>query len=107
MVGNATSALSDVGLLVVLIEGGKTTPADDHVLKLVAAHNVPRFAVLSKVDLVKDKETLLPQMQALGELNLFDEIVPLSALKEDGIERFRQNVFARLPAGAHFLRMTR
>tara|TARA_Y200000002_G_scaffold136968_1_gene112929 strand:+ start:408 stop:1298 length:891 start_codon:yes stop_codon:yes gene_type:complete len=102
MVSNATSALSDVDLLVVLIEGGKTTPADEHVLKLVAAHQVPKFAVLSKVDLIKDKAQLLPQMQALGERSLFDEIVPLSALKEDGVERFREHVFARLPLGSHF-----
>jgi GTP-binding protein Era len=102
MVSNATSALSDVDLLVVLIEGGKTTPADEHVLKLVAAHKVPKFAVLSKVDLIKDKEVLLPQMQALGELNLFDQIVPLSALKEDGVASFRDNVFQRLPLGKHF-----
>jgi len=102
MVSNATSALADVDLLVVLIEGGKTTEADDHVLKLVAARSAPKFAVLSKVDLVKDKEQLLPQMRALGELGLFDEIVPLSALKMDGIERFRQHVFQRLPEGTHF-----
>ena len=102
MVSNATSALYDVDLLVVLIEGGKTTPADEHVLKLVAAHQAPKFAVLSKVDLIKDKAQLLPQMQALGERALFDEIVPLSALKDDGIERFRENVFARLPLGTHF-----
>ena len=102
MVSNATSALSDVDLLVVLIEGGKTTTADEHVLKLVAAHKVPKFAVLSKVDLIKDKELLLPQMQALGELNLFDQIVPLSALKEDGVASFRDNVFQRLPLGKHF-----
>ena len=102
MVSNATSALSDVDLLVVLIEGGKTTAADEHVLKLVAAHQVPKFAVLSKVDLIKDKAQLLPQMQALGERSLFDEIVPLSALKEDGVERFREHVFARLPFGSHF-----
>ena len=102
MVSNATSALSDVDLLVVLIEGGKTTPADEHVLNLVAAHEVPKFAVLSKVDLIKDKTALLPQIQALGERSLFDEIVPLSALKEDGVERFREHVFDRLPLGPHF-----
>ena len=102
MVSNATSALSDVDLLVVLIEGGKTTPADEHVLNLVAAHDVPKFAVLSKVDLIKDKTALLPQIQALGERSLFDEIVPLSALKEDGVERFREHVFDRLPLGPHF-----
>ena len=102
MVSNATSALSDVDLLVVLIEGGKTTPADEHVLNLVAAHEVPKFAVLSKVDLIKDKTALLPQIQALGERSLFDEIVPLSALKEDGVERFREHIFDRLPLGPHF-----
>ena len=102
MVSNATSALSDVDLLVVLIEGGKTTPADEHVLNLVAAHEVPKFAVLSKVDLIKDKTALLPQIQALGERSLFDEIVPLSALKEDGVERLRAHVFERLPLRPHF-----
>ena len=102
MVSNATSALSDVDLLVVLIEGGKTTSADEHVLNLVAVHEVPKFAVLSKVDLIKDKTALLPQIQALGERSLFDEIVPLSALKEDGVERFREHVFDRLPLGPHF-----
>ena len=102
MVSNATSALSDVDLLVVLIEGGRTTSADEHVLNLVAVHKVPKFAVLSKVDLIKDKTALLPQIQALGERSLFDEIVPLSALKEDGVERFREHVFERLPLGPHF-----
>ena len=102
MVSNATSALSDVDLLVVLIEGGKTTSADEHVLNLVAVHEVPKFAVLSKVDLIKDKTALLPQIQALGERSLFDEIVPLSALKEDGVERFRAHVFERLPLRPHF-----
>ena len=102
MVSNATSALSDVDLLVVLIEGGKTTSADEHVLNLVAVHEVPKFAVLSKVDLIKDKTALLPQIQALAERSLFDEIVPLSALKEDGVERFRAHVFERLPLRPHF-----
>ena len=102
MVSNATSAFSDVDLLVVLIESGKTTPADEHVLNLVAAHEVPKFAVLSKVDLIKDKTALLPQIQALAERSLFDEIVPLSALKEDGVERFRAHVFERLPLRPHF-----
>ena len=102
MVSNATSALSDVDLLVVLIEGGRTTSADEHVLNLVAVHKVPKFAVLSKVDLIKDKTALLPQIQALAERSLFDEIVPLSALKEDGVERFRSHVFERLPLRPHF-----
>lgn len=102
MVGNATSALADVDVLVVLLEGGKIVDADRHVLNLIARHKVPRFAALSKVDLVKDKTELLPQMQELHGMGLFDEIVPVSALKNDGVDSFRQHVFERLPASQHF-----
>ena len=102
MVSNATSALSDVDLLVVLIEAGKIQDGDHHVLKLLAQHDMPKFAVISKVDLVKDKTALLPQMQALHAMGLFDEIVPVSALKKDGVDSFRHHVFQRLPMRKHF-----
>ena len=55
MVNHATSAIADVDLVVVIIEGGNQGEADGHVLDLVASHDVPKFAVLSKVDLLKDK----------------------------------------------------
>ncbi len=102
MVNHATSAIADVDLVVVIIEGGNQGEADGHVLDLVASHDVPKFAVLSKVDLLKDKTLLLPQIDALRERNLFEEIVPVSALRSDGIDSFRENVFKRLPTAPHF-----
>jgi GTP-binding protein Era len=101
MVSNAVTALKDVDLRVLIIEAGKFTPEDQHVLELLAAAPGKNIAVLSKVDLLENKNLLLPEMQRLSDTGLFEAIIPLSALRMDGVESFRQEVFARLPQGAH------
>ena len=61
-----------------------------------------RLAVLNKVDLVADKTDLLPQLKQLGELNFFEAIIPVCALKNEGVEDLRQAVFEGLPLAPHF-----
>ena len=56
---------------------------------------------LTKIDLVKKKTDLLPQIENLSHLGLFEEIVPISARRKDGIEEFRNIVFSLLPEGNH------
>ena len=101
MVANAKAALKDVDLRVMVVEAGKWQEEDQHVLELLAAAPGRNIAVLSKVDLVADKTSLLPEIQRLSETGLFEEIIPLSALRFDGVEVFRDQVFKRLPNGPH------
>ena len=101
MVANAKSALKEVDLRVMVVEANKWQEEDQHVLDLLAAVPGRNIAVLSKVDLVADKTTLLPEMRRLSESGLFEEIIPLSALKFDGIDVFREQIFKRLPPGPH------
>jgi len=58
-----------------------------------------RIVVLNKIDLLK-KNKLLPMMQQYGRLELFDEIVPVSASKGEGIEEFVEILFKAMPPGA-------
>ena len=51
--------------------------------------------------MVKKKTDLLPQIENLSSFDLFEEIIPISALKKDGIEEFRNLVFKLLPEGNH------
>jgi len=103
MVANATAALRDVDLRVMLIEAGKWKDEDEHVLEMLrTAKGGCSLAVLSKVDLVNDKNVLLPEMQRLHDTGVFEEIIPLSALRFEGVETFRQQIFKRLPEGPHF-----
>ena len=101
MVNHATSTLIGVDVLTLVVEGGKLVEEDEHILRLLKNAQVPCFAVLSKVDLIQDKTELLPQIQQLHDTGLFQQILPLSALKGDGLEDFRQQIFAVLPSAPH------
>jgi GTP-binding protein Era len=57
-----------------------------------------RYAILNKVDRFK-KNRLLPLMQQYSGFELFDEIVPISAVSGDGVERLLELFFAGVPEG--------
>ena len=101
MVANATGVLRDMDVVAFVVEAGRITETDEHVLSLLEQFGRPCFAVLSKVDLLDRKELMLPQIEQLRQTGLFSEIVPLSALKNEGVETFRQEVFQRLPQASH------
>ena len=56
MVNHATSTLTGVDVLTLVVEGGKLVEEDEHILRLLKNAHVPCFAVLSKVDLIQDKK---------------------------------------------------
>jgi GTP-binding protein Era len=101
MVSSAKSALKDVDLRVMVIEAGKFKEEDQHVLDLLTSAGGTNIAVLSKVDLLENKNQLLPEIQRLHDTGVFSEIVPLSALRQEGVEAFRELVFSMLPEGPH------
>lgn len=101
MVRAATSVLSDVDVIVMLIEGGRWVEEDDLVLRHIRAASAPCIAALSKIDLLADRAMLLPQIRQLSELNAFDAIVPISALRDIGLDSLKSEVIKRLPAGPH------
>ena len=74
MVNHATSTLTGVDVLTLVVEGGKLVEEDEHILRLLKNAQVPCFAVLSKVDLIQDKTELLPQIQQLHDTGLFQQL---------------------------------
>ena len=101
LAGSALAALADVDLIVVVVDRDRLTDGDALVLREVERTGKPSFALLNKVDLLGDKQKLLPAMQRLGACGLFAEILPVSALRGDNVERFRDLVFKHLPPGEH------
>ena len=101
MVRSATSVLADVDLIVMVLDREQWNAADELVLGHIRRAGVPSIAVINKVDLLKRKELLLPVIERLSRLELFDAIIPLSALKQTGVDQLREEVFDRLPLHAH------
>jgi GTP-binding protein Era len=102
MVKAATAALTDVDLIVMVVERDLWTPEDERVLELVRARPAPRFVAMNKVDLMRRKDALLPAIARMQERG-FDEIFPISALKGQGLDALRRAVFARLPEQPHLV----
>ena len=101
MVRAAASVVEDVDLIVMLVDRDRWTDEDALVLGHVRRSSTPALAAINKVDLLRGREAVLPVIGRLAGLDAFAEILPISALKRDGIEAFRQTVFARLPEHEH------
>lgn len=59
--------------------------------------DVPTILVVNKIDQVKDKSVLLPLLQDISALRDFAAVVPISALKEDGIDIVLSEISKLLP----------
>jgi GTP-binding protein Era len=99
MVDAAVRTLEDVDVLILVVDAAASPgKGDQFVLDVVKRARVPVFLVLNKVDLVR-KPKLLPMIERYGSLNLFAEIVPLSAATGENVDRLERAIIDRLPEG--------
>jgi GTP-binding protein Era len=101
LVRTATSVLQDVDVLLVVFERTRLTAEDELVLEHVRTSNARRVCVLNKVDLLDDPAVLLPHLAALDARKLFEDIVPVSALKGHNLDRLKAVLYSKLPEGPH------
>ena len=59
---------------------------DQFILDKIKDKDIPIFLLLNKIDLVKNKEKLLADINELKELYDFAEIIPLSATKKNNVD---------------------
>ena len=93
-----TQCLSDVDATLVVVEAGRTTDADRAVIRLLPK-GAAALVALNKLDRLKDRDALLPQMAELVTLFPFAAIVPVSAEKGREFDALLAEVQALLPVG--------
>jgi GTP-binding protein Era len=97
MMDAVRSSLASADVVVAVVEAGERGGAGtEFLLGLLASLEVPKILVLSKIDRVA-KPTLLPAMASWTAKGVFDAVVPLSALKADGLDRLLAEIEPRLP----------
>jgi GTPase len=94
-----TGALTDVDAIVLVIDAIGWTAADDMVVSLLPADSDRVILVLNKIDLIAQRERLLPLMAASMQRYPFHAIVPVSAEKERQLDDLLKEVRALLPEG--------
>jgi GTP-binding protein Era len=99
MMDEALEAIREVDVRVLVVDASVPTGAGDrYTYQLLADAPAPRVAVLNKVDRL-EKPRLLPRIAELAATNTFDEIVPISALTGDGLDRLREVLYRLVPEG--------
>jgi len=102
MVQNSLSTYGDVDLILVLIDAVEGfMPEDEFVLKSMENTSVPKILVINKIDLV-DKTKLLALFAEANNKSFFKEIMPVSALKNDGMDLLKNLIVSYLPEGPEY-----
>lgn len=93
----AISALTDVDLVLFVVDGMQWREDDLLTLEKLSATNLPVMLVINKVDTVKEKDKLLPLMEEYQESFDFVDIIPVSALRGQNLERLITVIGEYLP----------
>lgn len=100
MMQAARRAIDDSDLLVLIVDATtRRGSGDSFALELVRSSARPAILLLNKIDRIAGKSRLLAIIQHFSEQFEFAEIIPISALKEDGIDRLLRAIEERLAEG--------
>ncbi|MET1116643.1 MAG: GTPase Era, partial [Comamonas sp.] len=94
-------AISDVDLILFVVEAGNFTLADAKVLSLFKP-GIPTLLLANKLDQVHRRADLAPWLKSMQERHPFTEFVPMSAKKRDDIQRLFGICEKYLPEQAWF-----
>ncbi|HHO59619.1 MAG TPA: GTPase Era [Thiotrichales bacterium] len=98
----ATSVLSDVDVLLFVVQAGQWTDEDQAIIDMFEHVSAPVILVVNKIDRLKNKHELLPLIEQLSAKYAFHSVVPVSALNNTNLEQLEQGIAGLLPESEHF-----
>lgn len=93
----AVSALVDVDLVLFVVDSDQWRDDDLLTLQKLGETNLTVVLVINKADTLKDKGTLLPLIETFSDSFDFADIVPVSALKSQNLDRLEEVIASHLP----------
>ena len=103
---NATNSVSEVDAILMLVDISKDSNASDkYVIERIKNASCPIILVINKID-TKSKIELLPIISHYASLNVFSDIVPISALKQTNLEELIKLIKSYLPEGPRYYPVT-
>ena len=93
----AVSALVDVDLVLFVVDSDQWREDDLLTLQKLGETDLTVVLVINKADTLKDKGTLLPLIETFNDSFDFADIVPVSALKNQNLDRLEEVIASHLP----------
>ena len=93
----AVSALVDVDLVLFVVDSDQWRDDDLLTLQKLGDTNLTVVLVINKADTLKDKGSVLPLIETFSDSFDFADIVPVSALKNQNLDRLQEVIASHLP----------
>jgi len=97
----ASSAITDVDLVIFVVDGTHWNDDDEMVLNKLRKTKVPVVLAINKIDNIKNKDDLLPFITEITQKFNFADIVPMSAEKGNNLDAIEKIVRKSLRPGIH------
>lgn len=97
----ATATIRDVDVIVFVVDQLHWGEEEDWILGQLRAMACPVILVINKIDKIKDKQQLLPFLEACREKYDFADMIPLSALQGTQLSELEQAIARYLPESIH------
>ena len=97
----ASSAITDVDLVIFVVDGTHWNDDDEMVLNKLRKTKVPVVLAINKIDNIKNKDDLLPFITEISQKFNFADIVPMSAEKGNNLDAIEKIVRKSLRPGVH------
>lgn len=101
----AESAITDADICVWLIDMGVPNRGagiemdEREIGARLSATGLPVLVLLNKIDLVKDKSSILPVIEAASAIPGVTDVIPISAQTGEGVDQFIDTLIGKLPVG--------
>ena len=103
MMETVHDALHDRDLILYLADATLLFDEEEaQALDAVRRAETPTFLLLNKIDLVKDKSSLLPLIERFRSAMKFAEVFPVSAAHGDGLDELKAAIVRYLPEGPEY-----
>lgn len=96
MIRQSNEAMEMVDLIVLMVEPEQPKDIDLSIISKLKKFKKPVILVINKIDKVS-KQSLLPLLDTYKDIFPFKELIPISALKADGIDKFIERISFYLP----------
>ena len=103
MVKQVGDSVADVDIAILVVEPkGEITQPERDLIERFKALRLPAILCINKIDTLENKEEMLAKIAMLSKEYNFDEVIPISALKKDGINILTDELEKYAEEGPHY-----
>lgn len=103
MVKSAEDAFKNMDSIIFVVDDSRQIgKGDSMIIENLKKSKVPVFLVINKIDKIKNKEELFEIIEMYDALDVFEEIIPVSALKGSNVSALLSSIKKRLSEGPKY-----